>query len=73
MQNWWTVRELARMKQAEILREAERYRMVQKGQPNRLQFREFGCFLLKKLGRLLVNCGSSLQDRYGATRQNPLP
>lgn len=67
MQNWWAVQKLGRMKQAEILKEAEIYRMVQKTQPNHLKFQGFVCFLLKKLGKLLVNWGSFLQERSGAT------
>jgi hypothetical protein len=73
MQNWWTIQELGRMKQVEILKEAEIYRIVEEAQSKRLKSHEFLCYFLKKLGKLLVNWGSFLQERYGATVQNPLP
>ncbi len=73
MQNWWTVRELGRMRQAEILKEAAIYRMVQQPQLKRQKFQGFLCLLLKRLGKVLVNWGSFLQKRSEATMQNPLP
>jgi len=58
MQNWWTMQELGRMKQREILKKAEIYCRVQKSRPKRLNLHGSLCFLLKKLGKLLVNWGS---------------
>lgn len=66
MQNWWTIQELGRMKQAEILKEAEKYRMVEKPHPKHLKSRGFLCTLLRKLRKVLAHWGSFLQERSGA-------
>jgi len=65
MANSWTIWQLSKMRQKEILKEAERSRLLSQGGSNRgKSYLDFST-LLNKLGRLLVSWGFFLKKRYG--------
>lgn len=67
MDNWWIIWELAKMKNEQLLKEAEMERLVRMVQPkSKISFNGFR-FLLNKLGKILIRWGSFLQKRYNET------
>jgi hypothetical protein len=67
MQNWWVIWQFSNMKQREILRKAEMFRLLQEDGTHRGEPYWRCRILLNKLGQLLVSWGLFLQNRYGAT------
>ncbi len=67
MQNWWTIWQLGKMKQREIIKEAELRRLAEQGGSNRRETDSGFCAVLGRLGNLLVCVGLFLQTRYRAT------
>lgn len=64
MDNWWIIWQLAKMKNEQILKEAEMERLVRMAQPkSKRSFNGFR-FLLNKLGKILIRWGSFLQKLY---------
>lgn len=55
----------------ELLREAERYRLVRQARAGREKRDSFHCRALTWLGRRLVAWGWRLQERYGAATATP--
>lgn len=67
MENWWNIWQLAKMKNEQLLKEAEMERLVRMIQPkSKRSFNGFH-FLLNKLGKILIRWGSLLQKRYNET------
>jgi hypothetical protein len=67
MDNWWTIWQLAKMKNEQLLKEAEMERLVRMVQPKpKRSFNGFH-FLLNKLEKILIRWGSFLQKRYNET------
>jgi len=67
MDNWWIIWELAKMKNEQLIKEAEMERLVRMVQPK--SKRSFNGFrlLLNELGKILIRWGSFLQKRYTET------
>jgi len=67
MQHWWTIWQLSKMKQKEILREAEKLRsQEQVARHQKEPSRGFSNFLIS-LGRSLISWGLFPQERHGAS------
>ena len=66
MMNWWVIRQLSEIRQKEILKDVERFRQLRLYETNRRKPKLRLYALLGNLGKLLVCCGSFLEERYGA-------
>lgn len=67
MENWWIIWQLAKIKNEELLKEAEVWRLIRKNQPkSKRSFNGFR-FLLNNLGTILIRWGSFLQKRNSET------
>lgn len=64
--HWWTIQQLSRMREEELLKEAERVRLIRKSRSERRKLSSGYCALLNKLGKLLVFWGSHLQKHSEA-------
>jgi len=67
MMNWWVMQQLAEMRHKEILKDIERFRQLRLYKTNRKEPKLRFHVLLGNLGKLLVCCGSFLEQRYGAS------
>lgn len=66
MMNWWVIQQLSEIRQKEILKDVERFRQLRLYETNRKKPKLRFHGLLGNLGKLLVCCGSFLEERYGA-------
>jgi hypothetical protein len=67
MDNWWIIWQLAKIKNEQLLKEAEMQRLARMVQlKSKRSFNGFR-FLLNKLGKILIRWGSFLQKRYNET------
>ncbi len=62
---------VAQERYKDLLREAERHRLVQQSLPDRRKRNCLSRRALSWLGRRLVAWGQHLQERYGATTEAP--
>ena len=61
MENWLIIWQLAKMKNEELLKEAEEWRLIRKYQlKSKKSFKSLN-FLLNNLGKIMVNWGLFLQ------------
>jgi hypothetical protein len=67
MMNWWVIQQLSETRQKEILKDVEQFRQLRLYQTNRKRPKLRFHALLGNLGKLLVCCGSFLEERYRAS------
>jgi hypothetical protein len=67
MDNWLIIWELVKMKNEQLLKEAEMERLVRMVQPKSKRLFNGFRLLLNELGKILIRWGSFLQKRYTET------
>jgi hypothetical protein len=67
MMNWWVIQQLSEIRQKEILKDVERCRQLRPYETNKKKPKLRFHALLGNLGKLLVCCGSFLEERYGVS------
>jgi hypothetical protein len=63
--NWMAIWQISQMKQEELLKEAEEYRLSRVGKVKTKRSIKFLQTFMHNLGKILVGWGSSIQKRYG--------
>ena len=67
MLNGWTIWQLSKIREQEILKEVERNRLLHQSRHNKSKLNRNYRVLLNMVGRIFVYWGQSLQNRYGET------
>jgi hypothetical protein len=67
MLNGWTIWQLSKIREKEILKEVEGNRLLHQSRYNRKTLNRYFRGFLDTLGRIFVYWGQYLQNRYGET------